>query len=160
MRVVRSDEGRLDGSDCARRIGHDPMTQAHLVLASCSSDKNRTAAMSPHDAPISSLILSIHVSPTIASHDPCLPLCFTYPMKIGRSRCVHVSAGESSITVTYVSIHARAPMVITWTWVHAIDALSFIAITSDVHGAATCRAQFKSPGNIVPHGGNERKSCV
>ena len=51
MSAVRFDEGRLDGHDCARRIGYDPTRGAHLFLSSLLSDLNRTVGISPRVAP-------------------------------------------------------------------------------------------------------------
>ena len=51
-------------------------------------------------------------------------------------------------------------MMIGWTPVHSIDAYYVDAITPNVRSAATCPAHLKAPGNLVPHGGNERDECI
>ena len=49
-------------------------------------------------------------------------------------------------------IHARAPIVIAWTRVHAIDVPACIAIASNAFGNAMCPARVKLRRNLVLHG--------
>ena len=48
-------------------------------------------------------------------------------------------------------------MMIGWTRVHPINARYVDAITSNARSVATCPAHLKSLGNLIPHGGNERR---
>ena len=47
-------------------------------------------------------------------------------------------------------------MAIAWTRVHLINARYVMRFASNARSAATCSTHLKSPGNLVPHGGNER----
>ena len=96
--AVRSDEDRLDGHDCVRRMSHDPMTWAHVLFFFFShlSDFDRIVMTRPHVS----------------------PRCAKIAIDL-RSFDVHLR--DRRLQIVHVLL-----MTIGWTLVHTIDTLCLV----------------------------------
>ena len=181
----RDDRGPRSHDDCGPR-SHDLAFSRHPILISTSrwvhvslllgDPRSRDHWISTVRSPLVSPVRwrsdapDVSTLPINSGHDPSSSTCFTRPMKIGRSRCLHASTRSfTHDLISTVEFHLRDQRLrilhvfwwrFGWTPGPYDRRTLFDAIASNTRDATTCLARVRFRGNIVPHGEDGGESRV